>query len=138
MVSLSIVGNTHYIIDEDENTAISFNNFGEKISEMSMVTALRLCNGFKTKVGIISILGEACKSYCEIYADGYVAEVKEEYIDVFTKVSKCVHKASYGGYRVNHENRVTQILIPTDIYYDTKEEIGKAIPGLQWVKLNSN
>ena len=70
MVSLSIVGNTHYIIDEDEQTAISFNNFGEKISEMPMVTALRLCGGFKDRVGIVSILGEVCKPYCEIYVEG--------------------------------------------------------------------
>ena len=137
MESLGVKGDTYYIIDKNSGTAYSFNRFGDMVSEMDSRTAeIRLCNGYKTDVSMLSILGELTKPYSEIYYNGYVAEVNQNYINVFSSLNDVLPKVNHLIFRIQRPKHVCQILLPTNKDYVTHKSIDEIIPNLEWVKVS--
>lgn len=109
---LGIKGNTHYLINKDNNEAYSFDNFGTSISKCSANSALVELMGKCFEVDILSILGEQGSNKCELYFNGYTAIVNNPYLDVYAKLNKFVKRRNHIIYSIKYPNKVKQILLP--------------------------
>lgn len=119
---LCVSGNTHYILSPDTGEARMFTDMGVDRGSIPYPSAVTLAGKYPKEIQIISILGESLKEVCEVFYKGKGMVVNENYLNVYSKLSK-LPKVSHLVYKVKHSSTVSQIILPIRADVDVSSEL---------------
>lgn len=130
-----IVGNRHFLINVTFDEACIFDDFGGYLGECNSSSAKIECISNLKSTNIISIVGKTGVKKCELYLNGEVTIVNENYLNVVGTLTNKLKKMSYLVYRRNMEDNVTQVCIPIKKSSTSAEYLSKLLSCGEWTRL---
>ena len=127
-------GNYYYLLDEDSNEAYSFDSFVESVNSLPYLDARIKINNTISRVELVSILGEPLSRVCEVYFNGYTAQVPKGYKDVYSILVNALNLHTRVFFRINRSTS-QQIILATKQESTSRETLGALLGIFEWVKV---
>ncbi len=128
-------GRDIYLLCKDTDECYRFNAYGEGTEKLNFnvgVSLVRFIDGAR----IISILGDPTSNVCEIYLNGNVAVIRDNYMSVYNSIKTVVNSLSHIPLRISHlEENSMQVLIPVSKSLDTENVLFKTLGKLNWIRI---
>ena len=128
-------GRDIYLLCKDTDECYRFNDYGEGTEKLNFnvgVSLVRFIEGAR----IISILGDPTSNVCEIYLNGNVAVIRDNYMSVYNSIKTAVNSLSHIPLRISHlEENSMQVLIPVSKSLDIENALFKTLGKLNWIRI---